>query len=70
MKRLLIVGLIALSACSSGYPDDFKQSFIESCEITSGGMVSYCACALNYLEDNVPYDQAANRMWEAAGACG
>lgn len=76
MRRTLI-GLAAaaalLGACGGGgYSEEFRTSFLESCEESSGGEEAYCQCALEHLEENGPDDEndiTIQDQQEAITAC-
>jgi hypothetical protein len=40
---------------ASTYPSSFEDSFVAECAQTSGGASSVCSCALNAIEQAVPY---------------
>ena len=50
------------------YPENVRSNFYHTCLATSGGRASYCRCALDYLENNVPLaDLAADEKDMAKG---
>ncbi len=57
----------------SGYSEAFRNSFMASCEASSGGQTGYCQCALDFLEANGPADEndiSAQDQQAAIQACG
>jgi len=58
MRRSVITLAFAgalLGACGNGgYSEEFRTSFLASCEQSSGGQTAYCRCALDHLEANGP----------------
>ena len=78
MRRLSITAAITaafLAACggaNGGYSEEFRTSFMESCESSSGGQTAYCQCALDHLEANGPENEediTAQDQQEAIQAC-
>lgn len=73
MKRGIVLFVLLLAACGPkyDYPDGFKNSFTSSCLQTSGGESGYCDCALGWLQDNIPYADAAQGegISDAVSAC-
>ena len=61
MRRSVIALAFAgalLGACENGgYSEEFRTSFLASCEQSSGGQTAYCRCALDHLEANGPDDE-------------
>jgi len=61
MRRSVITLALAgalLGACGNGgYSEEFRTSFLASCEQSSGGQTAYCQCALDHLEANGPDDE-------------
>ncbi|MGH2691433.1 MAG: hypothetical protein ACRDHM_02915 [Actinomycetota bacterium] len=60
--RRSVIGVVAaaalLGACGGGgYSEEFRASFLASCESSSGGQTEYCQCALDHLEENGPDDE-------------
>lgn len=78
---------LAASACGNGdgggnggggnggrgtqFSEEFRTSFLQACESTSGGQTAYCQCALDHLEANVESETAitAEDQTAAATAC-
>lgn len=64
------VALLGLGGCGGGegraYPADGRQLILESCLESSGGHQDYCDCFVEYLEENVPYDDAIEGEGSAA----
>ncbi len=77
MRRLSITAAITaalLAACGGGegYSEEFRSSFMQSCESSSGGETEYCQCALDHLEANGPENEediTAGDQQEAIQAC-
>jgi hypothetical protein len=49
-----------LAACgggNGGYSEEFRTSFMASCEASSDGQTAYCQCALDHLEANGPENE-------------
>ncbi len=78
MRRLSITAAITaalLAACGGdggGYSEEFRTSFMASCEQSSGGQTAYCECALEHLEANGPENEediTAGDQQEAIQAC-
>ena len=77
MRRSTIAAIFAaamLAACGGGggYSEEFRTSFLASCEASSGGQTQYCQCALDHLEENGPEDErdiTAEDQQEAITAC-
>ena len=61
MRQRITTALAALmlAACGggSGYSEEFRTSFMSSCEESSGGQTAYCQCALDHLEATGPEDE-------------
>jgi hypothetical protein len=60
-----------LAACGGGgggYSEEFRTSFLASCEASSGGQTEYCQCALDHLEENGPEDEADITAEDQQGA--
>lgn len=61
MRRSVIAVAAAaalLGGCGGGgYSEEFRATFLESCESSSGGQTKYCQCALDHLEENGPDDE-------------
>lgn len=76
MRRLAITAAISvalLGACGGGgYSDEFRTTFLATCEQGSGGQTGYCQCALDHLEANGPDDEndiSAEDQQAAIEAC-
>jgi hypothetical protein len=55
----------------SGWPDVERQAFLDECNLTRGGLSSYCSCALEQLERefDVPGDVTTAAILETLGGC-
>lgn len=56
----------------TGYSDAFKENFMSTCIVTSGGLESVCSCALDTLEDLEPNEEdiTSSDMAAAIARCG
>jgi hypothetical protein len=74
LKTVVAIAACVLAACggSGGYSDEFRSTFLSSCEQSSGGQTAYCRCALDHLEANGPENEddiTAQDQTEAIQAC-
>jgi hypothetical protein len=40
------------------YPAEARRTFMESCNASSGGMKTFCGCALDHLEQTMTFEEA------------
>ena len=72
MRRIAAVAsavLLVLGACGGddGYPPEVVDNFMESCTTQVGASRSYCRCAIDRLQESMPYEdfQAAEAQINA-----
>jgi hypothetical protein len=62
----LVVGgtaaLAVLAGCGGeseeGYGGEFRDGFLDTCEVATGGNTAVCECTYQRLEQSVPFDRA------------
>lgn len=63
MKCFYFLVLSALfAACSSGWSDEEKKSYLDSCNRTSKGQKEYCDCTLEKVMKEAPNPKDAEKV--------